>query len=140
MWESASVKWIPACAILALPACGGGEIQKQNETFKARLVERDAEVARLDEVKRAGEARLERLAKDIEDLQARHKAQSERLADLQGAADRLARERDAALTDLRQARGALDDLRRKLERVQGDVDELTREVDRLRLAPDRKNE
>lgn len=121
-------------ALAALPACGA-EIKKENETLKARMAEREAENARMDEAKRAADSRIERLQKEIEDLKAKFQAQSERLAELQSATDRSAHERDGALDDLRRTKTSLGQVRTELGRLQTEHEELSREIDRLRQSP-----
>ena len=111
---------------LALPACAGG-LREENDALKARLVERDAEVARLQTERTAQSEAGEAARKRIESLQSDLDTARKRLSELETRAVR----GDAARDELRHARAALESVHQEVARLQTEIETLAREIEPL---------
>jgi chromosome segregation ATPase len=114
---------------LALPACTG-ELRQENDALKARLAERDAEIARLTSDRQAAADASATVQKRAEALQADLEAARRRQAELEPRA----KAADAARDELRQSKTALETLRRELDQLQAEIETLTKEIQRLGAA------
>ena len=127
------------CA-LALTACGGPDLAKENENLKARLADREAAAAKSDEASASAAARSESLAKELDAARAlaegARKAQSAAEARASKAGterDRAVSERDAAVAGVREQKDSIEKHLREIGALEAEAAALAKEIERLRF-------
>lgn len=117
-------------AALALPACAGKNLQKENDALQVRLAEREAAVARV-ETEAAAQAKT--LKDDLRKLEVRLTDAARDKEALEATVAKMSAERDAAQADRLRSKEALDAFRKEIERLEAEAGALSKEVEHLRF-------
>lgn len=130
---SARLAFLLAAPVLCLPACSSHELERQNADLQGQVAERDDRIAKLEAARQAAEERAAARQKAVEELQGRLAAEQKKREEAQTQAEKNAAGAAALRAELRRSAETLEQTREKIDKLQKEIEDLTRDLERERF-------